>query len=145
MFFRKKFTESDTLKVQITQISNGLRPLTLKIQHSIMSDINVTISIKNNTKQEVNILDIIVVNPLIKNVNLSEDFDKGILLGPKKHVNLNLHAYFENSVFFAYPIVIVTGVKGSNTKTYHLKEIVSIKYYQCWGNKSLEGVVSLID
>lgn len=121
---KKKFTESDTLKVQITQINNGLRPLTLKIQHSIMSDINVTISIKNNTKQEVNILDIIVVNPLIKNVNLSEDFDKGILLGPKKHVNLNLHAYFENSVFFAYPIVIVTGVKGSNTKTYHLKEII---------------------
>ncbi|CAG9864706.1 unnamed protein product [Phyllotreta striolata] len=95
----------------------------LIVNYPIQVHINLVLRLTNKSNNPLNFTDVIVVNSLIKEVCLQEEFEKGVLIEPDRSVDIKAYAYFENSRTFNYPVIIVTEDRESGKKTYHLKEI----------------------
>lgn len=116
------FTGKD-LKFEIVLQNTTSSGKLLKLEVPTKIDINACLRIQNASSKMINIMDIIPVNSLIPDITIKAKFDHGVLLEPSGMAEVDIHAYFEHSVHFIFPIVVVTSAKGTDENIFNLVQL----------------------
>lgn len=127
MNFRHNIENLEAFRFEIVNAENTEKhhypSLTLKLERQVNT--NVTIKAVNTTGKDIEILQLIQVNPYQKEVQIHAKFERKTTLKHGDNFNILVNGYYENSGSFTLPIVVVYRPHMEQDAKTFLKEIVS--------------------
>ncbi|XP_072375647.1 putative helicase mov-10-B.1 [Diabrotica undecimpunctata] len=119
-YAKNKSSLKNNKELKINLIFNGKKHAEKKLQVQVKTDMQATLRIQNISTKTINVMDIIKINTLFRDISIQEEFESGVLLKPSAFVDITIRAYFEHSVSVVYPIVLVTEENKSLQQSFHL-------------------------